>query len=96
MQLPQSVPVPLEGMGTHLLRHHLSGERIGRRHPRPHAGDHSDHWLSTLDTDPHGLLVPFPAAAMKMWPISARVNKPENDDWAILEPVEAQDRPPLL
>lgn len=32
-----------------------------------------DHWLSTLDPDPHGLLVPCPAAAMKMWPISTRV-----------------------
>jgi hypothetical protein len=39
-----------------------------------------DHWLSTLDADPRGLLAPFPAAAMKMWPISTRVNKPENDD----------------
>ena len=55
-----------------------------------------DHWLSTLDPDPRGLLVPFPAAAMKMWPISARVNKPENDDEAILEPVEVQDVPSLL
>ena len=45
-----------------------------------------DHWLSTLDPDPHGLLVPFPAAAMKLWPISARVNKPENDDEAALRP----------
>ena len=25
--------------GAHLLRHHLSGERVGRGHPRPHAGD---------------------------------------------------------
>ena len=55
-----------------------------------------DHWLSTLDPDTHGLLVPFPAAAMKMWPISTRVNKPENDDEAILEPVEVQDVPSLL
>jgi hypothetical protein len=25
---------------------------------------------------------------MRMWPISTRVNKPENDDAAIVEPVE--------
>jgi hypothetical protein len=31
---------------------------------------------------------PFPAEAMRMWPISPRVNKPENDDAAIVEPVE--------
>jgi putative SOS response-associated peptidase YedK len=54
------------------------------------------HWLSTLDPDPHGLLLPFPAAAMKMWPIGMRVNKPANDDEGILEPVEVQEGPPLL
>jgi hypothetical protein len=26
-----------------------------------------------------------------MWPISTRVNKPENDDPSILEPVEPDD-----
>ena len=31
---------------------------------------------------------PFPAEPMRMWPISTRVNKPENDDPSILEPVE--------
>jgi hypothetical protein len=33
---------------------------------------------------------------MKIWPISTRVNKPENDDSSILEPVEVQDVPSLL
>ena len=47
-----------------------------------------DHWLSTLDEDPRGLLVPFPSAPMKVWPISRRVNKPDNDDAAILDVVE--------
>ena len=46
---------------------------------------HYDRWLSTLDPDPRDLLVPYPAAPMTMWPISTRVNKPENDDAAILE-----------
>ena len=54
------------------------------------------HWLSTLDPDPRGLLVPFSAAAMKMWPISTRVNKAENNDEAILEPIEAQEEHSLL
>jgi hypothetical protein len=31
---------------------------------------------------------PFPASLMRMWPISTRVNKPENDDPSIVEPVE--------
>lgn len=48
-----------------------------------------DRWLSTLDPDPRDLLVPFPAAPMKIWPISTRVNKPANDDEIILEPLSA-------
>jgi putative SOS response-associated peptidase YedK len=33
-------------------------------------------------------LSPAPADLMRMWPISTRVNKPENDDPSILEPTE--------
>jgi putative SOS response-associated peptidase YedK len=44
-------------------------------------------WLST-EPDPHDLLRPFPAAPMRIWPISTRVNKPENDDPSILRPIE--------
>ena len=33
------------------------------------------------------LLRPFPSEPMRMWAISTRVNKPENDDASILEPV---------
>jgi hypothetical protein len=29
----------------------------------------------------------FPAALMRVWPIPTRVNKPENDDPSILEPI---------
>ena len=28
---------------------------------------------------------------MRMWPISTRINKPENDDPSILDPVELTD-----
>jgi putative SOS response-associated peptidase YedK len=31
---------------------------------------------------------PFPAEVMRIWPISTRVNKPENDNPSIVEPVE--------
>ena len=44
-----------------------------------------DRWLSPVEPDPRDLLVPYPAEPMTMWPISARVNKPDNDDAAILE-----------
>ena len=38
------------------------------------------------EPDPHDLLVPFPADQMAMWPVSTRVNKPENDDRSLLDP----------
>jgi putative SOS response-associated peptidase YedK len=44
-------------------------------------------WLSD-DPDPGDLMRPFPAEPMRMWPISTRVNKPENDDPSIVEPIE--------
>jgi len=44
-------------------------------------------WLGE-EPDPHDLMRPFPADLMRMWPISTRVNKPENDDPSILEPTE--------
>jgi putative SOS response-associated peptidase YedK len=52
-----------------------------------------DRWLS-LEPDPHDLLVSYPSELMTMWPISTRVNKPENDEPAILdrapEPIDWQ------
>ena len=43
-------------------------------------------WLSD-EPDPSNLMRPFPAEPMRMWAISTRVNKPENDDPSIVEPV---------
>jgi putative SOS response-associated peptidase YedK len=48
-------------------------------------------WLSTLEPDPRDLLLPYPAGPMTMWPISTRVNKPENDDASILDRLLAPD-----
>jgi putative SOS response-associated peptidase YedK len=44
-------------------------------------------WLKE-EPDPHLLMGPFPADLMRMWPISTRVNKPENDDSSIVEPIQ--------
>ncbi len=44
-------------------------------------------WLGE-EPDPSDLMRAFPAEPMRMWPISARVNKPENDDPSIVEPIE--------
>jgi putative SOS response-associated peptidase YedK len=44
-------------------------------------------WLGE-EPDPRGLMRQFPADLMRMWPISTRVNKPENDDASIIEPID--------
>jgi len=43
-----------------------------------------DRWLST-ERDAHDLLITYPSKPMTMWPISTRVNKPENDDCTPLD-----------
>jgi putative SOS response-associated peptidase YedK len=42
-------------------------------------------WLG-LEPNPHDLLTPFPADLMAMWPVSTRVNSPDNDDSSLLDP----------
>jgi putative SOS response-associated peptidase YedK len=44
-------------------------------------------WLSE-EPDPRDLMRSFPAHLMRMWSISTRVNKPENDDPSIIEPIK--------
>jgi putative SOS response-associated peptidase YedK len=44
-----------------------------------------ERWISTIEPDPRDLLVPYPADPMRIWPISTRVNKPENDDEQLLD-----------
>jgi putative SOS response-associated peptidase YedK len=48
------------------------------------APDDYERWLG-IEPDPHDLLRPFPSEKMKMWPISARVNAPRNDDEGVLQ-----------
>jgi putative SOS response-associated peptidase YedK len=43
-------------------------------------------WLG-LEPDPHELLITYPSEPLTMWPISTRVNAPENDDASLLERV---------
>jgi putative SOS response-associated peptidase YedK len=44
-------------------------------------------WLGD-EADPRELGRPYPAEPMRMWPISTRANKSENDDPSIVEPIE--------
>jgi putative SOS response-associated peptidase YedK len=41
-------------------------------------------WLGD-EPDPRDLLITYPSEPMTMWPISTRLNKPENDDATLLE-----------
>ena len=50
------------------------------------TGDYA-RWLGE-EPDPRDLMRPSPADLMRMWPISTRVNKPENDDPSVVEPIE--------
>ncbi len=50
--------------------------------------EHHEKWLvEVADDDFKELLKPFPADRRQMWPISARVNDPKNDDEGILKPI---------
>jgi putative SOS response-associated peptidase YedK len=46
-----------------------------------------ERWLGE-EPDPRDLMKPFPAELMRMWPISTRLNKPENDDPSIVDPLK--------
>jgi putative SOS response-associated peptidase YedK len=52
------------------------------------APENHDRWLANIEPDPRDLLVSYPSEPMTMWPISTRVNKPDNDDAAILNSIE--------
>jgi putative SOS response-associated peptidase YedK len=60
---------------------------IHDRMPLILAPDGYARWLGD-EPDPTDLMRPFPAEPMRLWRISTRVNKPENDDASIVEPVE--------
>jgi putative SOS response-associated peptidase YedK len=83
-------------VGAHVRGHHVPCQRPHGAHPRPHAGVPPiayERWLANVEPDPRDLLVPFPSEPMAMWPISTRVNKPENDDAVILDRIEAAAQP---
>jgi len=58
------------------------GHNDDERRPRTTRG-----WVDE-EPDPRDLMRPYPAELTRIWPISTRVNKAENDDASILEPGE--------
>jgi len=75
-------------MGTNIRDHHLaSNDLVGQIHNRMPAirePKSYERWLGP-DTDPHDLLITYPSEPMAMWPISTRVNSPDNDDPSLLD-----------
>jgi putative SOS response-associated peptidase YedK len=53
------------------------------------VAENYERWLGD-EPDPRVLMRPFPAEMMRIGQISTRVNKPENDDASIMEPVVAK------
>ena len=64
-----------------------SNDLVGQIHDRMPAilkpGSY-ERWLGP-EPDPHDLLITYPSEPMTMWPISTRVNAPENDDPSLLD-----------
>jgi putative SOS response-associated peptidase YedK len=47
-------------------------------------------WLGP-EPDPHNVLRQFPSELLRMWPISTRVNSPNNDDEHLLDEIELNE-----
>jgi len=63
--------------------------QVHTRMPVILSEEHHAKWLGEVENgDLKELLTPFPAERMKMWPISSRVNSPENNDEALLKPID--------
>jgi putative SOS response-associated peptidase YedK len=63
-----------------------SNDLVGQIHNRMPAilkPESYKRWLGP-ETDPHDLLITYPSEPMTMWPISTRVNSPDNDDPSLL------------
>jgi putative SOS response-associated peptidase YedK len=60
--------------------------RIHDRMPAILKPSDYERWLG-IEPDPHDLLGPFASALLSIWPISKRVNSPDNDDERLLDKV---------
>jgi len=73
----------LEMVGRAAAANELVGQ-IRDRMPLILAREGYGRWRSD-EPDAHELMKSFPAEAMRMWPVSTRVNKPENDDPEVMK-----------
>ena len=82
-------PTTREWVRTFVVLTTPSNDLVSRIHDRMPAilkpADY-ERWLGT-EPDPRDLLVPFAGEQLTIWPISRRVNSPENDDERLLEEI---------
>jgi putative SOS response-associated peptidase YedK len=67
---------------------------VHERMPVLLSPDDCDRWLgegATTPSLPNDLLKPYPAPAMKVWPVSRLVNSPTNDQADVIEPYDIED-----
>src|SRR5262249_36099970 len=72
-----------------------ANELVARIHDRMPAilkPQDYDRWLGP-EPDPSELLKPFPSEPLTMWPISPRVNSPENGDESLLDEIALPETP---
>jgi putative SOS response-associated peptidase YedK len=84
-------PATGEWLRTYTVLTTKPNEVVARLHDRMPvilAPSDYDQWLDTTG-DPAPLIRPYPTDDLVTWPVSTRVNKPENDDPAILSRVTA-------
>ena len=82
-------PATREWVRTFVVLTTPSNDLVNRIHDRMPAILNPagyERWLG-LEPDPRDLLVPFPSEPMTIWPISRRVNSPDNDDERLLEEI---------
>ena len=82
-------PATREWVRTFVVLTTPSNDLVNRIHDRMPAILNPagyERWLG-LEPDPRDLLVPFPSEPMTIWPISRRVNSPDNDDGRLLEEI---------
>jgi len=84
-------PTTREWVRTFVVLTTPSNELVSRIHDRMPAilrPAGYQRWLGP-EPDPRDLLVPFPSEPMTIWPISRRVNSPDNDDERLLEEISS-------
>jgi putative SOS response-associated peptidase YedK len=82
-------PATSEWVRTFVILTTPANDLLARIHDRiPAILKPSDYerWLG-IEPDPHDLLGPFASALLSIWPISKRVNSPDNDDERLLDKV---------